>query len=79
MRKILIMVMAVLTLLCAVCLFGCTVEEPLTTSEGLEYTYLVNSDSYEVSGIGDCEDTEVVIPSEYDDGEKRKKFAYIKI
>ena len=33
-------------------------------SQGLEYTLLSN-DTYEVSGVGDCTDTELVIPNSY--------------
>ena len=33
-------------------------------SQGLEYT-LLDGDTYEVTGIGDCMDTEIIIPSSY--------------
>ena len=39
-------------------------EEVLVPSQGLEYTLLEN-DTYEVTSIGDCKDTEIVIPATY--------------
>ncbi len=35
-------------------------------SEGLSYRLSFNGDSYEVSGIGTCKDTEIYIPSSYE-------------
>ncbi|MBO5240749.1 MAG: leucine-rich repeat domain-containing protein [Clostridia bacterium] len=40
-------------------------EEVGTFSQGLEYTLLDDDDTYEVTGIGSCTDTEIVIPSRY--------------
>ena len=41
-------------------------EEAVAISEGLAYELLEN-DTYAVVGIGDCMDTEIVIPSNYND------------
>ena len=38
---------------------------PSTTSEGLEFTLNDDGQSYSVTGIGTCTDTDIVIPSEY--------------
>ena len=38
-----------------------------TYSEGLEYTLNEDGESYSVTGIGTCKDTEIVIPSSYND------------
>ena len=35
-------------------------------SQGLKYTFLEESDSYEVSGIGTCTDTDIIISAVYD-------------
>lgn len=44
----------------------CTVcGQTLTESAGLEYTLSDNGDSYTVSGIGECADTDIVIPYAY--------------
>ena len=40
----------------------CTVCGEITSSEGLSFTYLSSTDSYEVSGIGSCTDTHIIIP-----------------
>lgn len=37
-------------------------------TEGLAFTYLTNTTSYSVSGIGTATDTDIIIPSAYDDG-----------
>ncbi|MBE6926124.1 MAG: hypothetical protein E7461_04690 [Ruminococcaceae bacterium] len=39
-------------------------EPPENYSEGLEYTLNSNNKSYEVTGIGSCSDTEIIIPPE---------------
>ena len=39
--------------------------DKLRESEGLEYTLNYNGTSYSVTGIGTCNDTDLVIPSEY--------------
>lgn len=42
-------------------------EEPeVAPSVGLAYTLRSNGTEYEVSGIGDCTDTDIVVPSEYE-------------
>ena len=42
-------------------------EEPeVTPSVGLAYTLRSNGTEYEVSSIGDCTDTDIVVPSEYE-------------
>ena len=41
-------------------------EEAEYFSQGLKYTWLAN-DTYAVAGIGDCTDTEIVIPSRYNE------------
>lgn len=42
-------------------------EEPeVTPSVGLAYTLKYNGTEYEVSGIGDCIDADIVVPSEYE-------------
>lgn len=40
----------------------CGEAEP---SEGLEYTLSDDGTHYAVSGVGDCKDTDIVVPSEY--------------
>ena len=45
---------------------GNNTEQPPT--EGLEFTYFTDTSSYGVSGIGTATDTDIVIPSAYDDG-----------
>ena len=40
-------------------------EKEKVTSKGLEFTLINNDTEYEVSGIGDCTDTDVVFPSIY--------------
>ena len=42
------------------------VVEAKKYSQGLEYTYLEATDSYEVSGIGECTDTDIIIPDTYE-------------
>jgi len=42
-------------------------------SRGLTIYYDVDSDSYSVVNIGTCTDTDIVIPSTYDDGEAGRK------
>lgn len=42
-----------------------TCGETLSYSEGLEFTLEEDGESYSVTGIGTCEDTDVVIPSTY--------------
>ena len=41
------------------------VYNPVVASEGLKYK-LLDNDTYEVSGIGECTDTEIVIPATYE-------------
>ena len=41
-------------------------EETDAFSQGLRYT-LLDNDTYEVSGIGDCTDTDIVIPATYNE------------
>lgn len=40
-------------------------EKDAEASEGLEFVYIQSSDEYHVSGIGDCTDTEIIIPKYY--------------
>ncbi len=40
-------------------------ELPELYSEGLEFTLNADGNSYTISGIGTCEDTDIVIPSKY--------------
>lgn len=44
-----------------------TTEPTLPASEGLEFTLDLDKKSYSVSGMGICTDTDVVIPTEYND------------
>ena len=37
----------------------------LPFSEGLEFTLNEDGESYSVTGIGDCTDTEIIIPTKY--------------
>ena len=41
-------------------------DPPLPASEGLEFTLNDNGESYSVSGIGTCTDTDIIIPATYD-------------
>ena len=55
-----------LQLLCSVCGKVLAEEEYVKYSEGLDYTLSYNKTYYYVSGIGNCTDTDIVIPSSYE-------------
>ncbi len=60
-RLIPILGLVLVMLFCAIGLVACQKEK---ASEGLEYL-LINEKEYEVVGIGDCEDANIIIPSKY--------------
>ncbi|MBQ3019307.1 MAG: leucine-rich repeat domain-containing protein [Clostridia bacterium] len=46
---------------------GEEVVQPKPASEGLEFEYINGANAYAVSDIGTCEDTEIVIPAQYNE------------
>ena len=52
--------------LLTVLLTACGGDSTQNASEGLDFTLSKSGDYYTVTGIGDCTDSEVVIPSRYE-------------
>ncbi len=46
----------------------CSCGTEITYSQGLAFTYSAESDGYMLSGMGECTDGQMFIPSTYDDG-----------
>lgn len=52
---------------CSVSLTACFEDEAPTPSQGLKYTLTANGTAYSVTGIGTCQDADVIIPNAYND------------
>ena len=61
-KHVLFLLFALLSLV----LISCVSQDTEQASQGLEMTLSEDGTYYEVSGIGECKDSNIVIPSEYE-------------
>ncbi|MBQ8393665.1 MAG: hypothetical protein IJX51_07865 [Clostridia bacterium] len=64
MKKLLYTILIILLCLTSFMLISCG-DDGVLASEGLEFELNKDNSSYFVKGIGDCKDTELIIPSVY--------------
>ena len=64
-KHVLFLLFALLSLVLISCAGQDTDQDTEQASEGLEMKLSEDGTYYEVSGIGDCKDSHIVIPSEY--------------